>query len=146
MSQLTFPLRGNELKVAVVIGLYHQAMVDQLAAGLPLPSPIWATGVIDTGSTVTCVATDVIQRLGLPPAGRNTTRTASGSVPVRLFRVSLSIPPAGNLPGAMLTREDLIVMELADPIPDVEVLIGLDILLDCRLLLDGPGRQFTLDF
>ncbi len=46
----------------------------------------------------------------------------------------------------MLTRGDLTVMELANPIPDVEVLIGLDILLDCRLLLDGPGRQFTLDF
>ena len=37
-------------------------------------------------------------------------------------------------------------MELIDPPPDVEVFIGLDILLDCRLLLDGPGRQFTLDF
>ena len=46
----------------------------------------------------------------------------------------------------MLTRSDLRVMELANPIPGVEVLIGLDILLDCRLLLDGPARQFTLDF
>ncbi len=46
----------------------------------------------------------------------------------------------------MLTRDDLLIMELIDPIPGVEVLIGLDILLDCRLLLDGPGRQFTLEF
>jgi hypothetical protein len=46
----------------------------------------------------------------------------------------------------MLTRSDLVVMELTDAIPDVDVLIGLDIFLDCRLLLDGPGRQFTLDF
>jgi hypothetical protein len=46
----------------------------------------------------------------------------------------------------MLTRGDLVVMELIKPIPNVEVLVGLDILLDCRLLLDGPARQFTLDF
>ncbi len=46
----------------------------------------------------------------------------------------------------MLTRDDLLVMELIDPPPDVEVFIGLDILLDCRLLLDGPGGYFTLDF
>lgn len=26
------------------------------------------------------------------------------------------------------------------------VLIGMDILLDCKLLLDGPGRRFTLEF
>lgn len=78
--------------------------------------------------------------------GQTYTHTAAGSVPVRLFRVSLSIPPAGNLAGPMLTRDDLLVMELIHPSPDVEVFIGLDILLDCRLLLDGPGGYFTLDF
>jgi hypothetical protein len=28
----------------------------------------------------------------------------------------------------------------------VEVLVGLDVLLDCRFLIDGPGRQFVLDW
>ncbi|MGH7171518.1 MAG: aspartyl protease family protein [Gemmataceae bacterium] len=143
---MTFPLQAGELKLTVVVSLHHQAMVDRLAAGLSLPAPIWTNGVIDTGSSITCIASDVIQRLGTPEVGQTSTRTASGSVPVRLFEVSLSIPPAGNLPGSLLTRSNLIVMELIDPPPDVEVLIGLDILLDCRLLLDGPGRQFTLDF
>jgi hypothetical protein len=46
----------------------------------------------------------------------------------------------------MLTRDNLLVMEMPSPIPGVEVLIGLDILLDCKLLLDGPARQFTLEF
>ena len=146
MPQLTFPLQLGELKLTVVIGLYHQAMVDRIAAGLPPLAPVWTRGVIDTGSSITCVATDVVQGLGLPPAGQTNTRTAAGSVPVSLFRVSLSVPPAGNLPEPMLTRSDLIVMELIDPPPDVDVLVGLDILLDCRLLLDGPARQFTLEF
>jgi hypothetical protein len=46
----------------------------------------------------------------------------------------------------MLTRRDLIVMEMPSPIPGVDVLIGLDVLLDCKLLLDGPARSFTLEF
>jgi len=146
MPSLTFPLQLDELKLAVLVSLHHQAMVDQLAAGLPMPAPLWAKGVIDTGSSVTCVAADVIQKLGLLSAGKSTTSTAGGSIPARLFRASLGIPPAGGLPGTMLTRSDLLVMELANPIPNVEVLIGLDILLDCRLLLDGPARRFTLDF
>ncbi len=52
----------------------------------------------------------------------------------------------GNLPGPMLTRSNLLVMELIDPPQDIDVFIGLDILLVCRLLLDGPGGYFTLDF
>jgi len=146
MSQLTFPLQAGEPKLAVVLSLHHQAMVDRLAAGLSPPAPIWANGVIDTGSSITAITYDVIRRLGTPPAGQTRTQTAAGPIPVRLFRVSLSIPPAGNRPGPMLTRDDLLVMELNDPPQDVEVLIGLDILLDCRLLLDGPGGYFTLDF
>lgn len=146
MTQLTFPLQAGELKLAVLLSLHHQGMVDRLAAGQPLTAPLWATGVIDTGSSITSIVPDVIQRLGIASVGQTRTHTAAGSVPVRLFRVSLSIPATGNRPGPMLTRDDLLVMELIDPIPGVDVLIGLDILLGCRLLLDGPGRQFTLDF
>ena len=146
MPQLTFAILSGELKLSVVIGLSGQEAAKSLATGRPIPTPIWANGFLDTGSNVTCITKDILQRLPLLSAGQTKTRTASGQVSVNLFEVSLSIPPAGNLPGPMLTRPNLIVMELLDPIPDVDVLIGLDILLDCRLLVDGPGRQFTLDF
>ena len=146
MSQLTFSMPTGELKLTVVIGLSGQESAKLLATGLSIPTPVWANGFIDTGTNITCVARRVLQGLGLSPSGSTKTQTARGQVSVNLFEVSLGIPPAGNLPGPMLTRSDLVVMELAAPIPDVEVLIGLDILLDCRLLLDGPARQFTLDF
>ncbi len=38
------------------------------------------------------------------------------------------------------------VTELPAPLPDADVLVGLDLLLDCKLVLDGPGRWFTLEF
>jgi hypothetical protein len=37
-------------------------------------------------------------------------------------------------------------MELPALLPGADVLIGLDVLLTCKLILDGPARQFTLEF
>jgi hypothetical protein len=102
--------------------------------------------VIDTGSTVTCVTPALLQRLGLRPIGQGSSHTVAGQAAVNLFEVSLSIPPAANVPGPMLTRGDLVVMEMPSPIPGVEILVGMDVLLDCKLFLDGPARRFTLEF
>ncbi|MBY0528366.1 MAG: hypothetical protein K2R98_33555 [Gemmataceae bacterium] len=46
----------------------------------------------------------------------------------------------------MLTRPDLLVMEMTHVIPGVEALIGLDVLLEIKLFLEGPTRHFTLEF
>jgi hypothetical protein len=146
MSQLTFPLQQNELRLTAVVNLNQPVMAALVAVGQPIPAPIWTVGMIDTGSDISCVTADVVQKLGISPFGQTGTRTAGGPASIRLFHVSLSILPAGNLPGPMLTRSNLLVMELVNPPPGIEVVIGMDILLDCRLLLDGPGRQFTLEF
>ena len=36
-------------------------------------------------------------------------------------------------------------MELLTPLAKVEVLVGLDFLLGCKFLLDGPARHFSLE-
>jgi hypothetical protein len=146
MAQLTFGISTGELTLTVMVGHCHKDLAALKASGGPLPMPLWATGVVDTGSTASCVAPALLQRLGIPSAGQGTSHTTAGSASVNLFEVSLSIPPAANAQGSMLTRDNLLVMEMPSTIPGVEVLIGLDILLDCKLLLDGPGRQFTLEF
>ncbi len=46
----------------------------------------------------------------------------------------------------MFTARDLLVSELATVISDIDMLIGMDVLLSCKLLPDGPARQFTLEF
>ena len=138
-------MTGKEPTLPVLIGPTSQEVLARLAAGRPLSSA-WGTGYLDTGTSVTCVATSLLQQLGLQSAGQANSQTAAGQIKVRLYEISLTIPPPGFCAGPMLTRESLLVMELADPIPGVDVLIGLDILLDCKFLLDGPARQFTLDF
>ena len=70
----------------------------------------------------------------------------AGPVAVNLHEVSLSITDPGLSGAPMLTCADLLASELATALPDVDVLVGLDVLLGCRLTLDGPARTFTLEF
>jgi hypothetical protein len=44
-----------------------------------------------------------------------------------------------------LFQPTIIVMEMSLRVP-FDALIGLDILRTCKLFLDGPGAQFTLDY
>jgi hypothetical protein len=88
----------------------------------------------------------VLRQLAVAPVNRATTHSAAGAVSVNLYEVSLSIEGPG-LPGTLLlTRPDLTVSELTVPLPDADVLIGLDLLLEGRLFLDRPVGQFTLDY
>lgn len=146
MPSLTFPVTPDGLAVPVWIGLSGKAMVSLRAAGQAIPAPLMARGLLDTGSTVTAIAKWVFQGLSIPVAGTGMTQTAAGPVAVNLYEVSLGITDP-NLPGApMLTCPDLLASELAAGLPDVDVLVGLDVLLGCRLTLDGPARWFTLEF
>jgi hypothetical protein len=146
MLQMTYPIQADGLKVPVLLGLNHQAMTALVSAGRPLPPPLCVTATFDTGSNVTCVGDHLLARLGISPLGQTYTQTASGQASVRLFEVSLSIPQFGNPPGSLLLGSQLVVMELAPPIPGVEVLLGLDVLLTGKLFLDGPARLFAVEF
>jgi hypothetical protein len=146
MPQLAFAISTGELKLPVLIGHNPNALAASLAAGLASPALIWTTGVVDTGANATCSTQAVLRQLGAASTGQSSTQTVGGLAAVNLCEVSLSIAPQHKGPGPMLTRPDLMVMEMPSPIPGVEVLIGLDILLDCKLLLDGPARRFTLEF
>jgi len=68
-----------------------------------------------------------------------------GTPAVGLFRVPLSIFDPAQPLLSWFVYPDLLVMELPPGTP-VDVLIGMDVLLNCRMLLDGPGRIFTIDF
>jgi len=116
------------------------------AAGQAIPPPVKACGLLDTGTNVTSVAAWVLHRLAVAINTSSSTHTAGGKVAVDLYEVGLTITDPGLLGSPWLTQPDVLVMELPVVLPDVDVLIGLDVLLSCRLLLDGPARQFTLDF
>ena len=144
---MTFPIQPDGLLCDVLVGLDGQTTTRLHAAGQAILPPVRCRGLIDTGTDVTCVAPAVLRRLGLNnPAHRTKTHTVSGVAAVDLFEVSLSVADLANLPGPMLVLPSLQVLEVPGTLPNLDVLIGMDVLLTARLLVDGPGRTFTLDF
>src|SRR5438105_14478776 len=99
MARLTFPVTRDGLSVPVLIGLDGYTLAARARAGQPAVAPVLTRGLLDTGSNPTAVAAGVLQSLGVPRYATGTTQTASGSVPVALYRVSLEILDPGQ-PGS----------------------------------------------
>lgn len=147
MPKLTFPLQSDGLICDVLIGLDGRATTALAISGQPILAPIRCRGLVDTGTDVTCVASAVLRQLGLNvPIFKSKTRTTTGTAPVDLFEASVGVLDLHNLSGPTLVLPDVLVMELSTPLTNIDVLIGLDVLLTARLVLDGPRQIFTLDF
>lgn|SRR5262245_6143769 len=144
MATQTYPISPDGLALEVMIGLKGSDTAALVAAGLPVPAPVLARALIDTGSDVTCVAAGVFQRLRLGRGGQHTTQTVSGSLSVNLFEISFSIPGIIAATGPLLVLSQLVVMELVQPLSNIDVLIGLDVLMQCVLHVDGPNRRFAI--
>jgi hypothetical protein len=145
MATLTFPVSADGLCVDVRVNFDTTTLNSLKSAGHPLPSSIPARGLIDTGSDISAAAPWILQQLAVPVHSQRTTHGIAGSIPVRLFNISLFILDSHQPQMPWLVQPDLLVMELPSTLP-VDVLIGLDVLFNCSLLLDGLGRQFTLTF
>ncbi len=128
----------------MLVGLDGQALATLRASGQPIPAPISGRGLIDTASDITCVTSAVLNRINPTRIGSATTNTMSGSLKGRIFEVSVGIPSPRRGIGPLALQERLLVMEWQQPLPGIDVLIGLDLLAECVLLFDGPRREFTV--
>lgn len=145
MAQLTFPIVAGELLVDVRVNHDASSLLDIQSAGRSAPASVVARALLDTGSNVTVIAPGILTQLGLIPCYYTATHGIGGLVQVGVYRVSLIILDASRPQPPWFTRPDLLVMDMPSPLP-VDVLIGMDVLLECRLLVDGPNRTFMIDF
>jgi hypothetical protein len=109
-------------------------------AGLPVPTPFTTTALFDTGASRTAVAPSIISHLGAARRGFDTVLAPNGN-PVKLPLYNLRISP-GNLKPAFYVQA-VAVMPAS---PTVLVLIGRDILDQCRFVYDGLQNTFSLAF
>lgn len=109
------------------------------------PHPVAARGLIDTGSDITAIATPILSGLGALVTQQTTTQTVSGQALVQLYRVSLHILDARNPIKPWFTLPTLLVMGLPSTLA-FEVLIGMDVLRQCKTQIDGPSGWVHLDF
>jgi hypothetical protein len=145
MPTLTFPIQADGLIVEVIITPSSIQIRQWQAQGVPIPRPLKVQGVMDTGADLTAVAPRVLQALGLPLSQTAHTSTAGGQVQVGVYEISLSILPAtGSAP--MFTDPHLLATELMNAAPGIEALVGLNIILQGVLHVDGPGGTFSFTF
>jgi hypothetical protein len=144
MAQLDFPIVPAGLSVDVLVNLQASVLVPLRSSGGG-PSSVQGKGLLDTGSDVTGVALPILQQLGVPVVRRVSTQGIGGTVQVNLYRVSLHVLDSNRLGLPWLSQPSLLVMELVPGFP-CDVLIGMDVLLTCKMLVDGPARRFTLEF
>jgi hypothetical protein len=144
MPHLTFATSTDGPALEVVVALDANKIAARQQAGVVVPLPLPIRALIDTGTDVTALAPRVLQHIGLAPVRSVPTLTAGGQVSVDLFEVSLVITGPSGPVGPMYVRPFLQVTELATPLPNIEALIGRDILAECLFQLDGPGAHFLL--
>src|SRR5262249_31921471 len=91
MPGLIFPIATDGLRVPVLIGHDSARLQAFQVAGMPLPTPLHAQGLLDTGTDVTAVGPSLLNTLGLQAAGSVQTQTASGLVIVQFYKVSITL-------------------------------------------------------
>jgi hypothetical protein len=146
MPHFTFPITKDGCTLGVLIGLRATDTHALLAAGQPIPPPLQARALLDTATDKTAVSVRLLQQLGIPALAPVETRTAGGLVIVQLYEISLSVPNPSGARTPMLVHEELLVTEFLHAPPQIDVLIGLDVLNECLVVIDGPGGRFTLGF
>jgi hypothetical protein len=148
MPVIKGPIQAEGALVDVELG-WSASRVRQLRAALrPVPSPVRAKALLDTGAEMTCVDSPLIQMLGLPFGGTVTANVpAHGGVQfLAIHDASLIIfHPSGNPPDNLLVR-DLSVLDLSLAALGYQVLIGRDVLAKCRFAYDGPKSRFRLAY
>jgi len=132
----------------IVVGL-SAPDVQALRVGLhPIPMPLSARALLDTGAEVTGIDPSLAKGLGLLGGGTVLVNLpAHGGMGIGfLHNISLTIVhPSGNSQDDLVFR-DLSVLEMPLAALGYQAVIGRDVLIHCRFLFDGPGNQFVLSY
>jgi hypothetical protein len=103
--------------------------------------------ILDSAADICVISPSVIAHFQLVPHSQTSNRTTGGSAPVNVYSVGLILTGPDGTNGPVLVREPHLVMGASQAFSDtVDLIVGLDILLDCLLVLNGPAKTFTLAF
>ncbi len=148
MPVLRAALQAEGALVDVLVG-WSTARAQALRTALrPVPPPVPARAVLDSGAEVTCIDSSLVQTLGLLPKGFTLANlpTVGGLTLGMEYDVSLTVlHPSGDA-RFHLVVSDLVVVELALGVLGYQALIGRDVLAVCKFLYDGPRGRFRLAY
>ena len=139
-----FPFDLNGMYVDVLVSCGSDRMAEMVAKGQPIPRPLWVRGMIDTGTNVSAVSLAIINQLAIPTGKDVRSEGIGGEFASHYYEVSFTIADKSAPGRPTYSPPDVSVIHIEAV--GVDVLIGLDLLVACRLVVDGPARLFTLEF
>ena len=141
-------LKAEGALVDIIVAWSVPGAAQLRSALRPVPPPVNARAVVDTGAEITCLHFGLIQMLGLPSAGTVLSNLpAHGGLTLSpLHDASLTIVhPSGNAHDNLVIR-NLSVLELSLAPLGYEALLGRDVLANCQFLYSGPRKRFRLAY
>jgi hypothetical protein len=146
MPHFTLDIERSGAMLDVGIGISESRRERMMLAGLPVPRLRMVRALIDTGASGTVVDASIPPLLGIEPTStiRIHTSTTRGS-PVEHPVFDLSI--------WLIHQQSQQVWDRSLPIAAADLrtqglglLLGRDVLAECLMIYDGPGRRFSLAF
>lgn len=132
----------------VLVGVSAPRQIALTQANQPVPAPVAARLVVDTGASLTVVDATILAQLGLTPRGTQAIHTPSTKgVPheANQFDISLFIP--GLTPGQLAHFVPALPVIDGDLKPQgIDGLLGRDVLATCRLTYFGSDGWYGMSF
>lgn len=141
MPCITLPIdAGNR----PIIEIGYSAAASLQPAGAPPPKIHWIKAIADTGCTHTSIHADVATAAGLMVLGKGMSMTANGPVTCNLFHGDMFVKiPLPNGQVFEYRFKDRRVAELCTKIPDVDALLGMDLLAIGTFHINGVTKNAT---
>lgn len=151
MTTVAVPIGPAGPLVDVELTLPAAALLALRAAGTPIPPPVPAVALIDTGADVTVL--DPALLAPLVAAGLRVSRAhlvnapaAGGLAPALEYRVGLTVAPVAGRPRSGLALRTFPVVERPLGPLGYQALLGRDVLDLVAFFYDGPGKRLTLGY
>src|SRR2546421_592043 len=148
MPTLTGRLAPEGAIISVELGLDRSTLRLLRTSLHPIPSPVSARALVDTGAEVTCADSSLIQALSVPVSGSVLANLPGHGGYTVGFYYDLGftiVHPSGNLRDNLVVRS-MSVLELSLAVLGYQVLIGRDLLARCHFLYSGLRNRFRLSY
>ena len=125
------------IRLAVRVGVHRYVADHSRTRGIAVPADVSCVAIVDSGCTRTAIDLGIAQELGLPKLGQTAVSTAAGPQMSPVYAFSIMIDNDLVLDCIQGVGCDLASQELG-------ALIGMDLLSNCIMILNGQGGSFTI--